>query len=363
MVDISAFSDPIVEAIYEHYEKRNDSEEPRGYLGGSIIGKECKRAIWYDFRMATRKRFSGRMMRLFETGHLAEPRLVKNLRDIGCQVWDCDPATGKQFSYKDVFGHMSGHLDGVAKYIPTGGKTPHLLEFKTHSAKSFKELKEKGVKIAKPQHYAQMIVYCGWANLTRALYMAVNKDTDELYTERLEFNPVVFHQLIAKAEEIIFSDNPPAKISEDPKFFVCNMCDHKDVCHNHKVPALSCRTCVHATPERTGDARWSCAKVADKNISSIPIHVQRVGCKHHLPLPFLLTYAEPIDAGQDWIEFKRKDTGATFIVLASAAEHPSHKPPGFVYNSHEISAATDHKVICNQEIEAFRTTFGAAIIS
>lgn len=363
MVDISQFVDPVVAAVYEQYEKRNAQEEPRGYLGGSIIGKECKRALWYDFRFATREKFPGRLLRLFETGHLAEARFVKDLRDIGCQVWEHDPATGKQFSYKDVSGHMAGNLDGVGKYIPAGGRLPHLLEFKTHSSKSFKELKDKGVKAAKPQHYAQMMVYCGWAELPRALYMAVNKDTDELYTERLPFDRVEFERLIAKAEEIIFAEKPPAKISEDAKFFICNMCSHKAVCHGHKVPALSCRTCVHATPERTGDARWSCAKDADRNISSIPIKVQRTGCGHHLPLPFLLTYAEAIDAGQDWIEFKRKDNGETFIVLTQDAQYPSHKPPGFSYRSAEISAAVDHKTICDPGVENFRTTFNATIIA
>ena len=68
MADLSDAIDPIVAAIYEQYEKRGKSELSRTYLGASIIGKECKRALWYDFRWATRESFDGRMYRLFQTG-------------------------------------------------------------------------------------------------------------------------------------------------------------------------------------------------------------------------------------------------------------------------------------------------------
>lgn len=356
MTDISAHTDQITAAIYEQYKKRGDAELSRGYLGGSAIGGECWRALWYGFRWASPTNFDGRMYRLFQTGHLAEPRFVGDLRSIGAKVWEADPATGKQFSYSDVHGHMRGNLDAVAVNIPGGGKQPHLVEMKTHSAKSFKDLKAKGVKLAKPQHYAQMMVYCGWAKLTRALYLAVNKDTDELYSERLEFNATDFAKLVAKAESIIFAAEPPARLSEDPNYFICNWCDHKAVCHGHKVPQLSCRTCVHATPERDGDARWSCAKWAQ----DIPLDAQRAGCDHHLPLPFLLTYATTMDAGEGWIEFARKDNGAFFVVVVPGASHPYPHFP--IYSSKEIAAATDHKAICDPKVEEIRTTLGATLV-
>lgn len=364
MVDLSEFQDhPLVKAIYEAYEKKHGTEAARNYLGASIIGKECERALWYDFRWASTRKFDGRMYRLFQTGHLEEPRLVADLRAAGVEVYDTDPATGKQFGFQDFGGHMRGHMDGCARKVPAGGMKWHVVEFKTHSAKSFKDLTGKGVQTSKPQHYAQMQWYMGKSGMERGLYLAKNKDNDELYAERVKFDRVEFERIQAKAERIIFAGAPPSRISDDPKFYVCNMCDHKAVCHNHKGVNLSCRTCVHSTPERNGDARWSCAKDADRNVSSIPIHVQRTGCGHHLPLPFLVTYAEAVDAGADWIEFKRKDNGETFLVLAAEAEHPSHKPPGFAYRSREVCAASDHKTICDPGVETFRATFGAIITS
>jgi len=361
VADISTHTDPIVSAIYEQYEKRGSAEKARTYLGGSVIGAECSRALWYGFRWAAKEQFDGRMYRLFQTGHLAEHRFVADLRSIGATVWECDPSTGKQFSYSDLSGHMRGNLDAVAVNIPTGGKQPHLVEMKTHSAKSFKDLKAKGVKLAKPQHYSQIMMYCGWANLQRALYIAVNKDTDELYSERLEFDVVYFQKLRAKAESIIFAQEPPAKLSEDPKFYQCNWCSHQSVCHGHKVPAVSCRTCVHSTPERMPETegRWSCAKAGAD--SSIPVEHQRTGCGQHLPLPFLLTYADPVDAGDGWIEFKRKDNGLEFFVSTDGTMPPRQTIP--IYTTHEISAAADHRAICDPEIEKLKTEFPGSTIT
>jgi len=356
MADISQHTDKLVADIYAQYEKRGGSEKSRTYLGASVIGKECSRALWYAFRWAAKEQFDGRMLRLFQTGHLAEPRFVADLRSIGATVYDVNPADGKQFGFVGHGGHARGHMDGAVQNIPGGGKKWHVAEFKTHSAKSFATLKKDGVKKAKPEHYAQMTWYMGKSGMDRALYLAVNKDTDELYSERLEFDKVAFEQIEAKFDSIIFAAEPPAKISNDPKFYLCNWCTHKEVCHGHRVPEVSCRTCVHSTPEREGDGRWSCAKW---NEPSIPTEPQRTGCSQHLPLPFLLTYAEPMDAGDGWIEFKRKDNGAEFVVAALGATHPYPHFP--IYSTHEISAARDHRSICDPDVEKYRTTSGGVI--
>lgn len=357
MADISTHTDQLVADIYAQYEKRGESEKSRTYLGASIIGKECKRALWYAFRWAAKEKFDGRMLRLFQTGHLAEPRFVADLRAIGATVYDVNPADGKQFGFVDHGGHARGHMDGAVQGIPGGGKKWHVAEFKTHSAKSFATLKKDGVKKAKPEHFAQMQWYMGKSGMDRALYLAVNKDTDELYSERLEFDKVAFEQIQAKFDSIIFAAEPPAKISQDPKFFLCNWCNFNSICHGHKVPAASCRTCVHSTPERDGDGRWSCAKAGPD--SSIPVEAQRTGCGQHLPLPFLLTYADAVDAGDGWVEFKRKDSGAEFVVATPGSTHPYPHFP--IYSSHEISAATDHRAICDPEVEKYRTQFGGVI--
>lgn len=80
-----------------------------------------------------------------------------------------------------------------------------MLEFKTHAAKSFVDLVAKGVQRSKPQHYAQMQIYMRLTGMTRAMYLAVNKDNDDLYVERVEVDGDFADRLLAKAGRIIFA--------------------------------------------------------------------------------------------------------------------------------------------------------------
>nr|MDQ3080903.1 hypothetical protein [Gemmatimonadota bacterium] len=87
-------------------------------------------------------------------------------------------------------------------------------------------------------------------------------------------------------EYIITAAEPPARISEDPDFYICRWCDHRSVCQEAKLPEVSCRTCVHATPELDGDQRWSCARW-EKDLS---FSEQVRGCDQHLYIPQLLPW-------------------------------------------------------------------------
>lgn len=288
-----------VAAIYAAYEA--DAETGfRPHLGASLIGNSCARSIWYSWRWGTRAKRAGRLLRLFETGHMAEARFIANLRRIGVDVAEVNPATGKQWSVADDTGHFGGSMDGQGLGIPEAPKTPHVLEFKTHSAKSFKDLATKGVAASKPAHHAQMQVYMHLSGLTRALYLAVNKDTDELYSERVNHDPAEALRLIAKAQRIIKSVNPPERISVDPAWFECKFCDHAAICHGDALPERHCRSCIHSTPISGGE--WSCAR-HDVNLS---LEDQHTGCPAHLYIPALV-HGEQVDAGEDWVSYAMPD--------------------------------------------------------
>ena len=190
-----------VKAIYTHYKKVGDAEPPRDYLGASIIGHPCERYLWYCFRQCCKPNFDGRMYRLFETGDLEEARFVENLRAIGCKVHDTDE-NGEQFEVSAFGGHFLGHMDSAILGIPEAPKTWHVGEFKTHNAKSFAKLKKEGVQKSKPQHYAQVMVYMHLTGMKRALYLARNKDTDELYSERIRYDKAESKALMERAHRI-----------------------------------------------------------------------------------------------------------------------------------------------------------------
>jgi len=298
MVKLPLPPTPTVDAIFAAYEEaRGDGF--RDHLGASLIGKPCERALWFDFRWVTLSRQEGRILRLFETGQREEERLVRNLRATGATVLEVDPATGRQFRVEAHGGHFGGSLDGIAIGLREAPKTWHVLEFKTHSAKSFAQLVSKGVAASKPQHVAQMRIYMHLMGLTRAFYLAVCKDTDALYAERVEADPAEAERLLAKASRIINAARPPSRISDDPAWFECRMCSHNAVCHLGERAAVNCRTCLHSTPVEGG---WHCAR-HDRMLGSTE---QRLGCGKHLFIPDLVA-GEVVDAGEDFVAYRMKD--------------------------------------------------------
>lgn len=301
-----------VQRIFEEYKKAGDAEPTRGYLGASIIGHSCERYLWYCFRQCCASEIPGRIYRLFETGDREEGRMVIDLRSIDCEVHDTD-SSGEQFEVLALGGHFSGHMDGCALGIPEAPKTWHVLEFKTHNTKSFEKLCKDGVQKLKPQHFAQMQIYMHLTKMVRALYLAVNKDTDELYSERVKYDQAFCMALMEKAKRIITSNEPPARAHPRRDYYECGWCDAKEICwgpigQSPAFPAksLSCRQCCHATPLTDDEnASWCCRKLELQINDSEP-------CEHHLCLPGLFSFAAPTDYGQDldgsdYIEFTNND--------------------------------------------------------
>ena len=270
-----------VDAIYAKHKADQDSGF-REHLGASIIGTECERSLWYSFRWATRIKHEGRQLRLFERGQLEENRFVSALRSVGVEVHETDPETGKQIRCRDETGHFGGSCDGMALGLLEAPATWHVCEFKTHSERSFEKLKREGVRKSKPLHFAQMQTYMHLFGIERAFYLSVNKNNDELYSERLHYDVEYAVRLIAKARRAIFADEAPSKISDDPSWFMCRFCDHNSICHApsvEKLPEPHCRTCLHSSPVDGGG--WHCAKIS----ASLDAETQRQGCPQHLYLP------------------------------------------------------------------------------
>jgi hypothetical protein len=305
---------PTIEAIYAAYES-DAGDSWRDHLGASLIGKECERALWYDFRWVTRPQHSGRILRLFETGQLEEARIVRNLRRTSATVLEVDPETGRQWRVEAHGGHFAGSLDAVAIGLIEAPKTWHVVEFKTHSTQSFAELKRDGVQRSKPRHWAQMQVYLHLTGITRAMYVAVCKDTDEIYIERLPAGCAESARLLAKAERVISAQHPPPRISDDPSWWQCRLCEHHSLCHEGAAAEITCRSCLHSTPVEGG---WHCARWDWKPSSA----EQRRACERHLYIPDLVP-GEVLDAGEDSVVYRMRESGAVWINGDSAAAEAS----------------------------------------
>lgn len=309
-----------LQAVLQWWESQPD--EHRAHLGASLIGHDCSRRLWYTFRWVARERFNGRMLRLFNTGKREEARVGDELRGIGCEVHMDDG--NAQWRVSACGGHFGGSMDGAVLGLPEAPKSWHVLEIKTHSAKSFAELQKKGVREAKPQHYAQMQTYMHLAEVDRAVYYAVNKDTDDLHIERVHYDRGFAEQLVAKALRIISASEPPPRLSDEPAWFECRFCSFHSVCHGQALPEVNCRTCAHSTPRTDIDgAVWAC----ERGQAAIQQPRRAHDCHRFIPA-LLAQVAEPIDSDGDSVTYR----------TATGSEFTNGPRPGFA--SAEIAAGS-----------------------
>ena len=266
----------IIERIYGAIVKSKENPDLYlGRLGSSFIGQECFRHVWLDWRGFAREKFDGRMLRLFETGHQQEERIVADLRRAGFSVWDRDPETGKQFEFKDETGHFITKIDGIIKGVLESENKPHVLEIKTHNKNSFSGVIKKGVREGKPEHYAQVQTSMALSKMTRALYVAVCKDDEQFYIERIKEDKDEQKKLLGKIEKLTEARLRPAGISDDGSAFGCKFCGMKQACTRQVEPLRHCRTCSMCTPGEEG--KWVC----ELNKETLSIDRQRLGCEHY----------------------------------------------------------------------------------
>jgi hypothetical protein len=294
-------------AVYSAYEKNAHHGDSLG-IGMSMVADECERKLWYAFRWASPPRQEdnpGKKESIFATGRYWEERLLDDLEAIGCQVERLDPATGQQFKVALAHSWLRGKLDGQVLGLPEAAKTLHVVETKSHNSKSFKDLVKKKLQLAKPDHYAQCQLYMHAQSLTRCLYYAVNKDTDERYAERVEYDHALAVRLETKVDRIVRADAAPSKLFEDPTAkaaFPCGWCASRPQCHEGEWARKNCRTCISA--EFLDGAVVRCAL---KDVE-LDYKAQQVGCGSHLFLPSLVP-GEQIDASENdrWVKYKMAD--------------------------------------------------------
>tara|TARA_R110002074_G_scaffold168238_1_gene329563 strand:- start:1246 stop:2088 length:843 start_codon:yes stop_codon:yes gene_type:complete len=275
----STIGDQMITKIYEGYEEKenDDSTVYLGRLGSSFIGEECIRKIWFDWRGFNREGFQGRILRLFGTGHWQEDRIVEDLRRAGYTIWEKQD-DGKQYQLIDETGHFISKLDGVIKGVPEHEDQPHILEIKTHNKSSFNGVLKHGVLKNKPQHYSQVQISMKLSGLTASLYVAVCKDDERFYIERIEADTKHQDQLLKKVKSLYSATMRPAGISDDAGSFGCKFCSMKDVCVRESEPLRNCRTCVMARPDP--DGKWLC-QLHHHNLDA---EAQRAGCEEYIAL-------------------------------------------------------------------------------
>lgn len=268
----------------------SQTDRPRPHLGCSIAGHHCERWLWLSFRWAVREQFSGRMLRLFRRGQREEEIIVSDLKRVGIKI-------GGDQTRVDFGCHVSGSVDGIIDSgVPGAMQKRHVAEFKTHSKKSFDDLCKNGVQKSKPMHWAQMQLYMMGLQIDRALYVAVCKDDDRYYTERVKMDDEAAKAILERAQRIALSDRMPPPISTDKTWYQCKFCPAHDFCFESKLTKqVNCRTCAHSTA--TDKSVFHCAKWD----AVIPYEHQITGCDAHVLHPDMVPWDLVPDESTEFI--------------------------------------------------------------
>jgi hypothetical protein len=319
------------------------AEVPRAHLGASTLGQVCDRKLWLSFRWAVQPKFPGRILRLFRRGHQEESNIISDLRAIGMDVRKVSSQHRVDFG-----SHVSGSLDAIIDSgVPGAPKSKHIAEFKTHSKKSFDALVKDGVEKSKPEHFVQMQVYMAGTGIDRALYLAVCKDNDRIYTERIQYVKETAQKYIQRGQRIALTDRMPEPISSDASWYQCKFCDAHEFCHQTKITKhINCRTCAMATP--LSDSTWHCAKWDD----IVPLDTQRFGCEAHVLHPDLVPWKRM--AGPD--EFT-----AVYAVNGINVANGDPEQEG-VWSSKELLANANACTSGNPLIANMRKDFAARVV-
>jgi hypothetical protein len=328
----------LVDAAVERHDQENS--KPRSHMGASMLGHDCERYLWLSFRWAFKNGFSGRMLRLFKRGQDEELSIVRYLKMAGLQT-EFTELDHKQ-KRVELGGHVSGSMDGIVNYgVPQAPQKKHVLEIKTHNDKSFKLLLKDGVEKSKFQHFVQMQVYMHGEGIDRALYVAINKNDDTIYTERVRYKKTIAEKYIEKGKRISLTQSSPLKISEDKTFYKCKWCDAKDVCHNKLTTEVNCRTCAYIEPTEEGD--WYCHHWK----RNIPTEWQYEGCPNHGLNPELVP----------WDFIPDSDNGINWVIDGKTVNNGADG-----YSSHEILANANACAHGDDFTDALRKTFDARVI-
>ena len=266
-LSILAKGNSTLQALDTELEMRQETK-PRPYLGGSSIGDECSRKLWYGFRWYKTITFEAATLRKFDDGHRTEDLMAERLRMIpGVDLETHDPITGKQFGFVEIDGHFRGHSDGFILGIKEAPNSRHVWEHKAVGdpvyKKVLKAIKDHGEKAALEKwndvYFGQAQIYMKLFDCKRHFMTVTTAGGRDHLALRTEYNPKYADHLLDKAAKIIGSSSPPPRISNDRTFFKCKWCDYSAICHDKAAPEITCRSCVHSYPSEKGT--WACEEL------------------------------------------------------------------------------------------------------
>jgi hypothetical protein len=216
---------------------RRAIEPDRTYLGASRLGVSCERALQFEFMKVPvdpGRELSGRLLRIFERGHVMEDVFAGWLRLAGFDLHTHD-GEGEQFGFSALDGLLQGHIDGVFLDGPAGISYPALWEMKCLGKRGFMEVSSSGLAVARPEYAAQVAVYQAYMDLYEypAVFTVLNVDSMEIYTELIPFDAALAQKMSDRAVKIITATRSKELLPRGfamADHFKCRMCAWQKRC-------------------------------------------------------------------------------------------------------------------------------------
>lgn len=227
----------------------HSKQTKRNYLGASRLGVSCNRALQFEYTDTPKdedQNFTGRILKIFEAGHVFEELMINWLRLAGFELIT-HKQSGDQFGFSVCGGKIKGHIDGVIIAAPEEFKMkfPMLWECKSMNNKSFNETVKKGLAISKPVYAAQVAIYQAYMegsiegiSKNPALFTAINKDTAEIYFELIDFDNALAQKASDRAVMILSATEAHEllpRIANDSSYFECKFCPWQKRCWEMKL--------------------------------------------------------------------------------------------------------------------------------
>ena len=149
---------------------------------------------------------------------------------------------GGQFGFSAAGGRLQGHVDGVINAAPPalGLPCPAFWECKTMNDRSWRDTVKRGVSLAKPVYAAQIAVYQAYMEATipgiaahPALFTAINKDSQELWFERVPFDGGLAQRMSDRAVRVLAATDVGELLprhATTPTHDECKACAWQDRC-------------------------------------------------------------------------------------------------------------------------------------
>ena len=219
---------------------------PREYLGMSNAGHQCARYMWYSFRWCFVEGITEQHQRIFDRGHIEEPRVYNDLKRAGYAITD------NQTELQGFAGHCKGHCDGII----TLNSKKHVLEIKTMKQEKFKTLVKDKVKKANPGYWGQAQMYMKYTGTEHALFIVTNKNNEQRYYEIVDYDENMAKFYEERIADVISTEVPPPKIG-NADWFECKWCSAMEQCQYDAPCIETCRTCQNV--ELRDKGVWYCS--------------------------------------------------------------------------------------------------------